>query len=738
MKKLLVVLFVSLALIGPGSAQIKLVQNTAIDVAVGPFLDATDGVTAETALTISQADVRLKKNAAAWAQKTQTSSCTHEENGWYECSLDTTDTNTIGTLVLAVNEAGAVPVWIYFEVIPIASHDLLVGGDVSSTADITAAIHEDPVPGAYAAGTAGYVLGHVRRPTFVGTADSGTTTTIVDAALTQGDTDYWSGSMIVFTSGTMVGQARYITAFTPASDTLTFAPAVTQDTNTETYEIWPMLDYLRATVSGRTLDVATTGEAGADFSNINGTLDAAEIGADALTAAKIAVDAIGASEIAADAIGASELATDAIGDAEIATGAIAATAFAAGAIDAAAIATDAIGDAEIATGAIAATAFAAGAIDAAAIAADAIGASELATDAIGAAEIAANAIGAAEVADASIDRATLAVDTGLQTVRSNTAQAGASTTITLDASASATDDLYNNNAIYLTGGTGVGQSRIITDYVGSTKVATVNAAWATNPASDTTFAVIQQGLSPASSGLTAADVWAYVTRELTSGANLGTVSANVTGLTAGALADFFDTNSGTTYGAAVAGSVVKEMADNAGGSGLTLDGISDAVWDEQRGGHTTGGSFGQGVASVQVNVTGSVGSVTTVGSGAITAPSFASGALDSAALATSAVTEIQTGLINFQKNVTYSNFTFRMVDDTDGKTPETGLTVSCQVSKDGGSPASCTNSVSEISGGVGGLYKTNVAAADLNADEVYLTFTASGARRLDFKIRPQK
>lgn len=46
------------------------------------------------------------------------------------------------------------------------------------------------------------------------------------------------------------------------------------------------------TVSGRSLDVAATGEAGVDFGNILGTLDAADIGADAITGAKIAPGAI--------------------------------------------------------------------------------------------------------------------------------------------------------------------------------------------------------------------------------------------------------------------------------------------------------------------------------------------------------------------------------------------------------------------------------------------------------------
>lgn len=101
-------------------------QSTAVDIALGPFVDATDGVTAETALTLSQADIRLKKNAGAWAQKNDATSAAHEENGWYECELDATDTNTLGILIVAVNETGALPVWREFMVVPANVYDSLV------------------------------------------------------------------------------------------------------------------------------------------------------------------------------------------------------------------------------------------------------------------------------------------------------------------------------------------------------------------------------------------------------------------------------------------------------------------------------------------------------------------------------------------------------------------------------------------------------------------------------------
>lgn len=101
-------------------------QSTAIDIAIGPFLDVADGATAETSLTISQADIRLKKGNGAWAQKNDTNAATHEENGWYEASLNTTDTNTVGRLVVAINEAGALPVWHEFYILEEVVFDALV------------------------------------------------------------------------------------------------------------------------------------------------------------------------------------------------------------------------------------------------------------------------------------------------------------------------------------------------------------------------------------------------------------------------------------------------------------------------------------------------------------------------------------------------------------------------------------------------------------------------------------
>lgn len=62
-----------------------------------------------------------------------------------------------------------------------------------------------------------------------------TTTTLVDSGLTQADTDWWKGRIIIFTSVIPL-QATDITGFTPATDTLTFT-ATTQAPTGATYVI---------------------------------------------------------------------------------------------------------------------------------------------------------------------------------------------------------------------------------------------------------------------------------------------------------------------------------------------------------------------------------------------------------------------------------------------------------------------------------------------------------------------
>lgn len=71
-----------------------------------------------------------------------------------------------------------------------------------------------------------------------------------------------------------------------------------------------------------------------------------------------------------------------------------------------------------------------------------------------------------------------------------TAQAGSVNTITLASSGpSATDDAYNNFVVEIVSGTGKDQARLISDYVGATKVATVSTNWSITPDSTSVYTV---------------------------------------------------------------------------------------------------------------------------------------------------------------------------------------------------------------------------------------------------------
>lgn len=79
-----------------------------------------------------------------------------------------------------------------------------------------------------------------------------------------------------------------------------------------------------------------------------------------------------------------------------------------------------------------------------------------------------------------------------------TAQAGAAGSITLASGESATDDYYNGQVVWITSGTGAGQFRVIDDYVGATKVASVSPNWATNPDNTSVYALAGAPASTAS------------------------------------------------------------------------------------------------------------------------------------------------------------------------------------------------------------------------------------------------
>jgi hypothetical protein len=68
-------------------------------------------------------------------------------------------------------------------------------------------------------------------------------------------------------------------------------------------------------------------------------------------------------------------------------------------------------------------------------------------------------------------------------------------TITLAATASSTDDFYNNYNLKITSGNGIAQVRKIIDYVGSSKIATLESNWTTIPTANDTYEILASSVS---------------------------------------------------------------------------------------------------------------------------------------------------------------------------------------------------------------------------------------------------
>jgi len=83
-----------------------------------------------------------------------------------------------------------------------------------------------------------------------------------------------------------------------------------------------------------------------------------------------------------------------------------------------------------------------------------------------------------------------------------------------------------------------------------------------------------------------------------------------------------------------------------------------------------------------------------------------------------------TASIGVTKNAAFNNLEFLMVDATDHVTPETALTVTGQVSIDGGAFGAIAGTIAEVSNGI---YQADLLAADTNGDVITLRFSATGA-----------
>ena len=107
-------------------------QSTSVSLMVGPFLDPA-AQTAEEALTIDATEVWLSKNGASYTNKSEATAMVHQKSGMYLLELDATDTNTVGTLSVLVDDTAdaATPIAVDYQVVEEATYDALFAGNAT-------------------------------------------------------------------------------------------------------------------------------------------------------------------------------------------------------------------------------------------------------------------------------------------------------------------------------------------------------------------------------------------------------------------------------------------------------------------------------------------------------------------------------------------------------------------------------------------------------------------------------
>ena len=123
----------------------RLRQSTSTVINFGPAVDKTDGVTPEiglvSALDHATTGILLSKNGGALTIRSQSvTASTYDAYAFYLVTLSTTDTNTVGRLLVAfIETATCLPIWREFQVVEEEVYDdLYASGAVGYLKPVTA------------------------------------------------------------------------------------------------------------------------------------------------------------------------------------------------------------------------------------------------------------------------------------------------------------------------------------------------------------------------------------------------------------------------------------------------------------------------------------------------------------------------------------------------------------------------------------------------------------------------
>lgn len=222
--------------------------NTATRITVGPFLDKTDGITPEVALTVTSEKLTfvvdtggvptlvLDVAPTASGGANDMVHITGDDAGFYDLELAAADVNYLGRARLSINDVAThCPVFHEFMILPAVVYDALVLGTDTLTVDVTQWTGTN-VATPTVAGVPVVDLGIIRR----GTAGAAGAQTLTLAAETAPTVDFFRGSFVRIISATAgAGQMRGVTASTSANPpvlTLDY-PWVDTPTGTIVYEV---------------------------------------------------------------------------------------------------------------------------------------------------------------------------------------------------------------------------------------------------------------------------------------------------------------------------------------------------------------------------------------------------------------------------------------------------------------------------------------------------------------------
>ncbi len=483
-------------------------SNTAVIVTVGPFYDKTDGVTIETALTITNERITLTADTDDGSAPTNildnvtgaTSGTSNDLNyisgndaGMMQLELSAANTNRVGRMLLSITDAANhVPVFHEFMVLPAAIYDWLIAGTIVpvpanvTTWNGTAVATPD---------TAGHPKVTIKDGT--GQGEIATTSGKVDGVVL-------TDTVTTYTGNTPQTGDCYTKVDTEVASILAAVDTEIGALQTDVTAIKAKTDNLPSDPADQSLIIAATDAIKADTAATLAAVDTEVASILAAVVTEVADIKAKTDNLPSDPADHSAIiaATDAI------TTAVAAVqadtdniqtrlpaALVGGRMDSSvgATAADVITDSAMATSAV-----------------DKI--ADKVWDEAFAGHVGAGSFGKMlndlTEDDGAVRRFTTNAleqapagggGSSESRNREGTAQAGGASTITLDAGASAVNDFYKNQRCFIDAGTGAGQCEFVASYVGSTKVCTMAAAWATAPDATSHFRLLPMGTIPGAS-----------------------------------------------------------------------------------------------------------------------------------------------------------------------------------------------------------------------------------------------